>query len=63
MWHFAILFQIETELKDICNDVLDIIDKHLIPNASQGESKVFYYKMWVLGRSIDAVEWSHYDQL
>lgn len=37
--------QIETELKDICNDVLDIIDKHLIPNASQGESKVFYYKM------------------
>ncbi|KAK7089698.1 14-3-3 protein epsilon-like [Littorina saxatilis] len=37
--------QIETELKDICNDVLDIIDKHLIPNASHGESKVFYYKM------------------
>ena len=53
MWHFVILFQIETELKDICNDVLDIIDKHLIPNASQGESKVFYYKMWVLGRLID----------
>jgi len=36
---------IETELKEICNDVLNIIDKHLIPNATQGESKVFYYKM------------------
>jgi len=37
--------QIEKELKDICNDVLDIIDKHLIPAATAGESKVFYYKM------------------
>lgn len=37
--------QIEGELKGICNDVLDIIDKHLIPSASAGESKVFYYKM------------------
>lgn len=37
--------QIEEELKGICQDVLDIIDKHLIPNASAGESKVFYYKM------------------
>ena len=37
--------QIEKELKDICQDVLGILEKHLIPNASQGESKVFYYKM------------------
>lgn len=37
--------QIEKELRDICNDVLDIIDKHLIPAATAGESKVFYYKM------------------
>ena len=44
--HF--LLQIETELKSICRDVLDLLDKHLIPN-SQGddskESSVFYLKM------------------
>jgi len=38
--------QVEKELKDICRDVLDILDKHLIPAASTGESKVFYYKMY-----------------
>jgi 14-3-3 protein epsilon len=37
--------KIENELKDICNDVLGLLDKHLIPHASTGESKVFYYKM------------------
>ncbi|GFO43163.1 14-3-3-like protein [Plakobranchus ocellatus] len=37
--------QIESELKGICQDVLDVIDKHLIPNATSGESRVFYYKM------------------
>lgn len=36
---------VETELKQICCDILDIIDKHLIPAATSGESKVFYYKM------------------
>jgi 14-3-3 protein epsilon len=37
--------QIEKELKDICADILSLLDKHLIPHASTGESKVFYYKM------------------
>jgi len=37
--------QIEKELKEICADILKLIDKHLIPHASTGESKVFYYKM------------------
>lgn len=36
---------IETELNTICSDILNIIDKHLIPAATSGESKVFYYKM------------------
>lgn len=36
---------VEKELRDICRDVLDILDKHLIPAATSGESKVFYYKM------------------
>uniref|UniRef100_A0A2I2ZDA9 14-3-3 domain-containing protein n=1 Tax=Gorilla gorilla gorilla TaxID=9595 RepID=A0A2I2ZDA9_GORGO len=37
--------EIETELRDICNDVLSLLEKFLIPNASQAESKVFYLKM------------------
>ncbi|KAL8624708.1 hypothetical protein ACOMHN_038254 [Nucella lapillus] len=37
--------KIEKELKGICNDILDILDKHLIVSATVGESKVFYYKM------------------
>jgi 14-3-3 protein epsilon len=38
-------FQVEKELRSICNDMLDVLEKHLIPAASTGESKVFYYKM------------------
>jgi len=36
---------VEAELKDICRDILEVLDKHLIPSANTGESKVFYYKM------------------
>jgi 14-3-3 protein epsilon len=36
---------VEKELCDVCEDVLKILDAHLIPNAQSGESKVFYYKM------------------
>uniref|UniRef100_A0A087YD39 14-3-3 protein epsilon n=1 Tax=Poecilia formosa TaxID=48698 RepID=A0A087YD39_POEFO len=35
---------VEKELKSICNDILDVLDKHLILAATTGESKVFYYK-------------------
>ncbi|RVE62185.1 hypothetical protein OJAV_G00154620 [Oryzias javanicus] len=37
--------KIEQELKDICNDVLGLLDKFLIPKATAAESKVFYLKM------------------
>merc|ERR1712071_94460 len=37
--------QVEKELKDICSDILSVLEKHLIPSATTGESKVFYYKM------------------
>jgi 14-3-3 protein epsilon len=37
--------KIEDELADICNDILDVLLKHLIPSATMGESKVFYHKM------------------
>lgn len=36
---------VENELKGICSDILGLLDKHLIPTASSGESKVFFYKM------------------
>ncbi|XP_059087918.1 14-3-3 protein zeta isoform X2 [Tigriopus californicus] len=37
--------KVEGELKDICNDVLGLLDKFLIAKASNPESKVFYLKM------------------
>jgi len=37
--------KVETELREICNDVLGLLDKFLIPKASNAESKVFYLKM------------------
>lgn len=39
--------KIETELAKICDDILEVLDKHLIPSATSGESKVFYHKMYV----------------
>lgn len=37
--------KVENELTGICNDILNILDGHLIPTAKTSESKVFYYKM------------------
>eukprot|EP00262_Sarcandra_glabra_P005336 TRINITY_DN167_c2_g1_i1.p1 TRINITY_DN167_c2_g1~~TRINITY_DN167_c2_g1_i1.p1 ORF type:complete len:260 (+),score=62.73 TRINITY_DN167_c2_g1_i1:149-928(+) len=37
--------KVEEELTKICNDILTIIDEHLIPSSGSGESTVFYYKM------------------
>jgi len=37
--------QVEKELRDICQDILDLLDKNLLANAASGESKVFYLKM------------------
>merc|ERR1719414_1046728 len=37
--------KVEQELKDICNDVLELLTNHLIAKASNAESKVFYLKM------------------
>ena len=39
--------KIETELEEICSDILDIIKNELIPNSDSEEGKVFYYKMKV----------------
>jgi hypothetical protein len=37
--------KIESELAKICEDILDVLDKHLIPSIATGKSKVFYRKM------------------
>ncbi|KAF3483880.1 14-3-3 family protein [Arthroderma uncinatum] len=37
--------KIEAELADICEDILKVLDEHLIASAETGESKVFYHKM------------------
>lgn len=37
--------KIESELTNICDDILNVLSEHLIPTAQSGESKVFYYKM------------------
>ena len=39
--------KIEQELEKVCEDVLNVLDDALIPNAASGESKVFYHKMYV----------------
>jgi len=39
--------QVEKELQEICSSILQLLDDHLIPTASTGESKVFYLKMKV----------------
>jgi len=36
--------KIEKELNDICANVMDVLDNHLIPHATAEESKVFYHK-------------------
>jgi 14-3-3 protein epsilon len=37
--------QVENELHKICSEILELIDKNLIPSASTAETKVFYLKM------------------
>ncbi|KAJ1735430.1 hypothetical protein LPJ61_000553 [Coemansia biformis] len=36
---------IESELQDVCNDILAVLTKNLIDTAEEAESKIFYYKM------------------
>lgn len=37
--------QIEKELKDICGDIFEVLEKNIIPSATALESKVFFNKM------------------
>lgn len=42
--------KIEAELAKICEDILEVLDEHLIKSAQSGESKVFYHKMYAITR-------------
>lgn len=44
--------KIEQELGGICEDILKVLDDHLIPSAASGESKVFYHKMYIYALTI-----------
>ncbi|CAL9067371.1 unnamed protein product [Musa banksii] len=35
----------ESELSGICSDIMTLIDEHLIPSSTAGESSIFFYKM------------------
>lgn len=37
--------EIEEELQNICKDILDLLDNHLIPCSQDQDATVFYYKM------------------
>jgi 14-3-3 protein epsilon len=37
--------ELEAELSKYCNDVLNVIDRDLLPKAASAESRVFYHKM------------------
>ncbi|KAF4666226.1 hypothetical protein FOZ61_010043 [Perkinsus olseni] len=37
--------KVEAELQEICDKILALLDKYLIPSSKSGESQVFYYKM------------------
>lgn len=39
--------KVESELVNICGDIMTVLDEHVIPSSTAGESKVFYHKMSV----------------
>lgn len=39
------LLKVESELNEICHQILTALDDHLIKNAEKAESRVFYHKM------------------
>merc|ERR1719333_725712 len=44
-WAKEYCTKVEGELQKICDTILTLLDKGLIPKSSTGESKVFYQKM------------------
>lgn len=38
---------VEGELQSICDEILSLLEKDLIPNSQDNEARVFFHKMWV----------------
>ncbi|XAR55929.1 hypothetical protein NMG60_11036171 [Bertholletia excelsa] len=38
--------KVEGELSKVCNDILSIIDKHLIPSSKSADATVFFYNIY-----------------
>lgn len=47
--------KVESELSNICTDIMTVINEHLIPSATAGESTVFYYKMYGICRVSNSI--------
>jgi 14-3-3 protein epsilon len=45
MYTREIKARIEDEMREICDSIQSVLDKHLIPNSKDNENKVFYLKM------------------
>jgi 14-3-3 protein len=54
------MWQVEKELSEICSSILSLLDDHLIPTASSGESKVFYLKVSRVPRLWSPRTWAHW---
>lgn len=37
--------QVEKEMEEICDDILELLEKYLLPAADTDETKVYYYKL------------------
>merc|ERR1719499_1487569 len=37
--------EVDKEMDQICRDIIDVLDNHVIPRSSPGEPKVFFLKM------------------
>jgi 14-3-3 protein epsilon len=48
--------KIETELENICLDVINVVDKDLLPHTKVSEAKVFYHKMSVIDFPADVLQ-------
>jgi 14-3-3 protein epsilon len=44
--------KIEKELADVCKDIVNLLDRQLLPAATAGEETVFYSKMYVFNSEV-----------
>lgn len=50
---------VKHEFFSVCNDILSLIDSHLIPSTTNVESTVYYYAMWVTSHHHNQCRYRH----